>query len=142
MPESICLVADSALAEKFRALAARRGLSVESAAGQAATLGATLLELEATVQSRRDADPKKSYAAQLLRGAEDSLLKKLVEEAAEAALAAKAGDREGLERETADLWFHSIAALTRYNSDLGAAVKILAARAGKSGLAEKAARQQ
>ena len=142
MTDTICLTVDSALTEKFRALAGRRGVSLESAAGEAASLGATLLDLEATVRSRWDANPAESYAARLLRGPEDSLLKKLVEEAAEAALAAKAGDREGLARETADLWFHSIAALARYNSDAGAVAKILAARAGQSGVAEKAARQE
>lgn len=129
-------------AERFRALATRRGITPEAARANAAGMGAVLMELEDVVRARKTGDPQKSYAAKLLQGPEDSLLKKLSEEAAEAALAAKGGDADGLAREVADLWFHCVVALARYNSGTGAVLKELAARAGKSGLAEKAARQQ
>ena len=134
------MLSDSAL-ERFRALAASRGISAEAALAEAAELGAVFLGLEDVVRGRWEAAADKSYVAGLLRGPEDSLLKKLSEEAAEAGLAAKGGDSAGLARETADLWFHCIVALARYNSGVGAVAEILSTRAGTSGLAEKAARQ-
>ena len=130
------------MAERFRALAERRGVEVDAVAAEAAEMGAVLMELESVIRARLRADPGESYAAKLLQGPEDSLLKKLGEEAVEAALAAKSGDSAGLARETADLWFHCIVALARYNSGAGDVLKELAARAGKSGLAEKSARNE
>ena len=53
-------------------------------------------ELAAMAEQRKTASPDDSYTARLLQGDEDSLLKKLAEEAGEAALAAKGGNREKL----------------------------------------------
>ena len=135
-------VPEPALAERVRALAEARSVSADAAFSAAVSVGTTLLELEATVRARMSADPGQSYAARLLQGPEDSLLKKLAEEAAEAALAAKGGNSDALVRETADLWFHCVAALIRYNRGVGEVADELSARAGTSGLAEKAARTQ
>lgn len=126
---------------RFGALGAGRGLSAEAALLEAAELGLVFLELEEVVRGRWDAELGGSYVAGLLRGPEDGLLKKLSEEAAEAGLAAKGGDAAGLARETADLWFHCVVALARYNTGVRAVAEVLSARAGTSGLAEKSARQ-
>lgn len=93
-----------------------------------------------TLQQRKSASAQTSYSAQLLQGEEDALLKKLVEEAGEAALAAKGGDRTRLCEELADLWFHCFAVMTRYNIPLESVAAVLAQRRGTSGLEEKSSR--
>ena len=128
--------------ERLRALAERRGDSARATAGAAAEIGVTLLEMETTIQNRQNASPEQSYAAKLLQGPEDNLLKKLGEEATETALAAKSGNANHLAKETADLWFHCVAALVRYNSSTAAVAQELRSRAGTSGLAEKESRQK
>ncbi len=105
-----------------------------------AMLGEVLSRLDATIQARRGADPAESYTAALLRGPADRPLKKLVEEAAEAALAAKGGDREALVRETADLLYHALVVLARAGASPGEVARELARREGTSGHAEKASR--
>lgn len=109
-------------------------------ASPAPTLGEVLGRLDATIQSRRGADPGTSYTAALLAGPADRPLKKLVEEAAEAALAAKGGDREALVRETADLLYHALVVLARAGASPGEVARELARREGTSGHAEKASR--
>lgn len=99
-----------------------------------------LAELAALAESRKSADPESSYTARLLRGDEDALLKKLAEEAGEAALAAKGGAREKLIAELADLTYHAIVVMARYNVSLKEVAAALRARRGGSGLAEKSAR--
>ena len=128
--------------ERLRALAERRGGDARATARDVVEIGMALLEMETTIQNRKNANPEKSYAAQMLQGPEDNLLKKLGEEATEAALAAKSGNAKHLAKETADLWFHCAAALTRYNSNIGAVAQELRSRAGTSGLAEKESRQK
>ncbi len=114
-----------------------------AAAGPGAppALGDVLARLAATIEARRGADPNASYVASLLAGAEDAALKKLVEEAAEAALAAKGGDPKALAREMADLWFHALVVLARAGLPPTAVAEELARREGVSGLAEKRARK-
>lgn len=102
---------------------------------------AVFSELMQLLATRRHADSAVSYSAKLLQGDEDALLKKLVEEAGEAALAAKGGERERLCAELADLWFHCFIVMTRYSIGLDDIAAVLARRRGTSGLAEKAARQ-
>lgn len=99
-----------------------------------------LRELAVIAEARKGASPDDSYTARLMTGEEDALLKKLVEEAGEAALAAKGGAREKLIEELADLTFHSIVVMARYNVSLEEVAAALRARRGKSGLAEKLAR--
>lgn len=101
---------------------------------------AVFQELMALLQQRKSAPAADSYTARLLQGDEDALLKKLTEEAGEAALAAKGGNRAQLVAELADLWFHCLIAMTRYNIGLNDVAEVLAQRRGTSGLAEKAAR--
>jgi len=99
-----------------------------------------LEELEALIRERHNADAGASYTAKLLRGDEDALLKKLVEEAGETVLAAKGGDNRRLIAELADLWFHCLIIMSRYNVSLADVASCLRARRGVSGIDEKKSR--
>ena len=77
----------------------------------------TLERLAATLEERKGADPHKSYVAGLLAGPEDSLLKKIGEEATETVLAAKSGERLQLVNETADLAKIKAPVLGHYGGD-------------------------
>lgn len=100
----------------------------------------TLERIAATIEARKAASPETSYVAKLLAGGEDALLKKIGEEATEAVLAAKSGDRLHLVREVADLWFHSMIVLARHGLGPGDVLAELHRREGIPGLDEKAAR--
>jgi phosphoribosyl-ATP pyrophosphohydrolase len=101
----------------------------------------TLERIAATIEERKRADPQSSYVAKLISGPEDALLKKIGEEATETVLAAKAGDRLHLVRETADLWFHSMIVLAKHGLGPGDVLAEMHRREGISGLDEKAARK-
>jgi phosphoribosyl-ATP pyrophosphohydrolase len=102
----------------------------------------TLERIAATIEARKKASPEKSYVARLLAEGEDSLLKKIGEEATETVLAAKSGDRLHLVREVADLWFHSMIVLARYGLGPADVLAELHRREGIGGLDEKAARKK
>jgi phosphoribosyl-ATP pyrophosphohydrolase len=102
----------------------------------------TLERIAAVIESRKGADAGKSYVAGLLAGGEDSVLKKIGEEATETVLAAKSGDRLHLVRETADLWFHCMILLARHGLGPGDVLAELNRREGIAGLVEKAARKK
>jgi len=100
-----------------------------------------LSRLGDVIESRRGADPERSYVARLLALAPDSVLKKIGEEATETVLAAKDGDRERIIAETADLWFHCLVMLAHYGLRPELVLDELDRRAGVSGLEEKALRK-
>ena len=102
----------------------------------------TLERIAATIEQRKNADPKTSYVAKLLSEGEDSVLKKIGEEATETVLTAKSGDRLHLVRETADLWFHSMILLAHHGLGPGDVLAELHRREGIPGLDEKAARKK
>ena len=102
----------------------------------------TLERIAATIESRKGGDPKTSYVAKLLAEGEDSVLKKIGEEATETVLAAKSGDRLALVRETADLWFHCLIVLARHGLGPADVLAELHRREGISGLDEKASRKK
>ena len=101
-----------------------------------------LAALAKRIRQRRDADSQHSYTAQLLQGDEDTLLKKIIEEAGEAALAARSNDSNRLAEELADLCFHCFVVMERYNISMERIVEILKKRSSQSGVAEKAARKE
>ena len=101
----------------------------------------TLERIARTIEERKGASPDKSYVAKLLCEGEDSVLKKIGEEATETVLAAKSGDRLHLVRETADLWFHCMILLARFGLGPGDVLAELHRREGIPGLDEKAARK-
>ena len=105
-----------------------------------------LAQLEATLEQRKAADPEESYVASLHQKGLNSILEKVGEEAVEVILAARdleaGGSREALVGEVADLWFHSMVALSHLGIPLSDVSECLAGRVGVSGLVEKAARGQ
>ncbi len=78
------------------------------------SLGTALDALWTTIESRRNADSEVSYTAKLLSGPEDSLLKKIAEEAGEVIMAAKDADSEHLRYEVADLTYHLLVVMARW----------------------------
>jgi phosphoribosyl-ATP pyrophosphohydrolase len=105
-------------------------------------LNETLERIAATINERKDADPAKSYVAQLFAKGDDAMLKKIGEEATETVLAAKSGDRLHLVRETADLWFHCMVVLARHGLGPADVLAEMHRREGISGIDEKAGRKK
>ena len=103
--------------------------------------GAEVLDaLFAVIEARKSADPAASYTAKLLAQGREKAAQKLGEEAVEAVIAAVAGDRAGLTRESADLLYHLLVLWAAAGLDPGEVWAELERRKGTSGLAEKAAR--
>jgi len=96
--------------------------------------------LAEVIESRKGADPQTSYVARLFARGEDAVLKKLGEEATEAVMAGKTGDRLRIVGEMADLWFHCLVALAYYGLKPTDVLMELRRREGISGIDEKAAR--
>jgi phosphoribosyl-ATP pyrophosphohydrolase len=102
--------------------------------------GEVVARLAQVIEGRRGADPTASWSARLI--ADPSLAaKKLAEEAVETALAAATGDKTAVIAESADLIYHWLALLAAVGVGLDDVAAALAAREGRSGLAEKAARE-
>jgi phosphoribosyl-ATP pyrophosphohydrolase len=110
-----------------------------------------LARLAAVIDSRlpaRGGDPESSYVARLLHKGPDAFLKKIGEEATETVMAAKDIDRadtpharQKLVGEVADLWFHSMIALSHYGLKPADVIAELERREGTSGIEEKALRK-
>jgi phosphoribosyl-ATP pyrophosphohydrolase len=107
-----------------------------------------LARLAQTIESRKlenGGDPATSYVSKLFSKGDDAILKKIGEEATETVMAAKdarvSGDPAGLLYEVADLWFHSMVLLAKFDLTPQQVIDELARREGLSGLAEKAARK-
>ena len=101
----------------------------------------TLARLAAVIESRRGGDPSTSYVARLFAKGGDAILKKVGEEATEVVMACKDGDREKIVAEMADLWFHSMLALSAHGLAPADVLRELERREGLSGLEEFAARK-
>jgi phosphoribosyl-ATP pyrophosphohydrolase len=101
----------------------------------------TLARLAEVIEARRQGDPNKSYVARLFHKGTDAILKKIGEEATETVMAAKDGDRQKIVYEVADLWFHSMLALSAFNLKPADVLAELERREGLSGLEEFAARK-
>jgi len=105
-----------------------------------------LQQLGDILAERRNADPDTSYVAQLHHKGLNKILEKVGEEATETIIAAKDAERSGdvsdVVYETADLWFHSLVALSHLGQPPQAVLNELARRFGMSGIEEKASRQK
>lgn len=77
-------------------------------------IGETIDSLAATIHGRWDAAPEESYTSRLLKGEEDSLLKKLAEEASEVIMACKDRDHDHIRYEAADLVYHLLVTCERF----------------------------
>lgn len=103
-----------------------------------------LQQLGDILEQRRHADPDTSYVAKLHHKGLNKILEKVGEEATETIIAAKdaqhSGDHSEVIYETADLWFHSLVALSHLGESPQTVLDELARRFGMSGLEEKASR--
>ena len=107
----------------------------------------TLSRLAAVIESRKienGGDPAASYVSRLFAKGDDAILKKIGEEATELVMAAKDarhdGDAAKVLYECADLWFHTMVLLAKFDLTPQQVLDELARREGVSGIAEKAAR--
>ena len=91
---------------------------------------------------RRKADPKTSYVSSLYHKGENSILKKVAEEAAEFCFAIKDDDKNEIIYEAADLAFHTLIALAYKNIHPEAILNELKRREGVSGIEEKRNRKK
>lgn len=104
---------------------------------------ATILNrLYATIQSRKGGDPDASHTARLFAKGRGKIAKKLGEESVETIIAALSEDDDALAGESADLLYHLLVLWADRDLDPEQVWKILEAREGTSGLAEKAARTE
>jgi len=101
----------------------------------------SLARLAEVIESRKAGDPDKSYVARLLQKGNDAILKKIGEEATEVVMAAKDGDRQKIVNEVADLWFHTMLALSAFGLKPADVLAELERREGQSGLEEFALRK-
>ena len=102
----------------------------------------SLEDLATTVAARaRSGDPA-SYTAKLALAGVAACAKKLGEEAVEAAIAAVAGDRDGLTGEAADVLYHLLVLLEVSGVSFDAVKAELERRTAQTGLEEKAKRKQ
>jgi phosphoribosyl-ATP pyrophosphohydrolase/phosphoribosyl-AMP cyclohydrolase len=93
-----------------------------------------------TIQSRKNDDPTVSYTAKLLNGKENSMLKKIVEEAGEFAFAVKDNDIDEMIYEGADLLYHCLVAMASKNISPDRIKQEIQRRFGISGIEEKNSR--
>lgn len=103
-----------------------------------------LTALGEILEARKSATADSSYVASLHKKGLNKILEKVGEESTEMILAAKdaevSGDNSDLVYETADLWFHSLVALSHLGVTPQAVVDELARRFDVSGHVEKASR--
>jgi len=112
-------------------------------------MSVTLARVAAVIESRKPeqgGDPATSYVAKLFAKGDDAILKKIGEEATELVMAAKdarvAGDSSKVLYECADLWFHSMVLLAKFDLTPQQVLDELARREGVSGIDEKASRKE
>ena len=94
-----------------------------------------------TIQERKTADPSSSWTAKLFAKGDNTILKKVVEEAGEFSFAYKDNDEGEMIYEAADLTYHVLVALAAKNISPDRIKQELARRFDMSGIAEKNARK-
>ncbi|GJL63557.1 MAG: histidine biosynthesis bifunctional protein HisIE [Nitrospirales bacterium] len=99
-----------------------------------AAWGGILERLYDMVLLRKHTPQEGSYVSKLLQGGLDRILKKVIEESGEVALAAKNKDRDEIVYEVADLWFHTLVMLGEAEIPPKEIFEELGKRFGKSGL--------
>jgi phosphoribosyl-AMP cyclohydrolase / phosphoribosyl-ATP pyrophosphohydrolase len=99
-----------------------------------------LQALEGVIRTRQSSTAEKSYTRSLLEGGAERIGEKLREEAAELSVALASESSERVANEAADVLYHLLVGLRLREVSLRDVLAVLAARAGTSGHAEKAAR--
>lgn len=110
-------------------------LNTQAIYGAVDTLYHTLLE-------RKGADPKTSYTAKLYHKGENTIAKKIVEEAAELGFAIKDRDSKEIIYEAADLLYHALVGLSYRDVSPDLVRQEIVRRFGLSGIAEKESREE
>ena len=87
-------------------------------------------ELMRVIESRRDHPEEGSYTNKLLKGGDNSILKKIGEESAEFVMACKDDNAEEIAGEAADILFHLQVALAHHGVGWRQVQEVLAARRG------------
>jgi len=93
-----------------------------------------------TILEKKNDNPETSYTAKLLQGKQNSMLKKIVEEAGEFTFAVKDNDTDEIIFEGADLMYHCLVALASQNISPDRIKQELSRRFGLSGIEEKNSR--
>jgi len=106
------------------------------------SIGETLEELLSVLMERKANMQDESYVALLYKKGENSILKKIGEEASELIIAAKETDRQKLIHEITDLWFHCMVLMGHKGVGLDEIAVEFRRRMGVSGLEEKASREK
>ncbi len=98
-------------------------------------------ELYHIILERKSADPEISWTAKLFSKGENTILKKIVEEAGEFCFAVKDDDEKEIIYEAADMVYHTMVALALKNISPDRIKQELARRFNMSGISEKNARK-
>ena len=104
-------------------------------------LGDILEDLFSVLLERKLNMQDESYVALLYRKGDDSILKKIGEEAAEVIIASKGEERDKIIYELTDLWFHCMILMAHKGLSLKDVAEEFERRMGISGIAEKASRK-
>ena len=123
-------IADSTIKENYDST-----LNTQAIYGAVDTLYHTLLE-------RKGADAKTSYTAKLYHKGENTIAKKIVEEAAELGFAIKDRDSKEIIYEAADLLYHALVGLSYRDVSPDLVRQEIVRRFGLSGIAEKESREE
>jgi len=104
-------------------------------------IGDALEDLFAVLLERKNSMHDESYVSLLYKKGEDTILKKIGEEAAEVIIASKGGDKKELVHEMVDLWFHCMVLMGHKDISFEDLAEEFRRRMGVSGIAEKASRK-
>ncbi|WP_346289169.1 bifunctional phosphoribosyl-AMP cyclohydrolase/phosphoribosyl-ATP diphosphatase HisIE [Sphaerothrix gracilis] len=88
----------------------------------------TLSQVFAVICDRRDHPKAESYTNKLFAGGDNKILKKIGEEAAEVVMACKDDEAADIAGEVADLFYHTLVALSHHRVDLQAVYRKLQER--------------
>lgn len=111
------------------------GREKESGKGMKSVRSCEVLdEVFEVIEDRRLHPKEDSYVSRLIGRGTDQVLKKVAEEAAEVIMAAKDRELDALTYEMADLWFHSLVALSVCGGSPQSVFEELRRRFGKSGI--------
>ena len=118
------------------------GETVSEVEVDSAAMYGVIDELYHIILDRKNADPETSWTAKLFSKGENTILKKIVEEAGELCFAVKDDDEEEIIYEAADLVYHCMVALGLKNISPDRIKQELARRFDMSGIAEKNSREK
>jgi len=117
------------------------GETVSEVEVDSAAMYGVIDELYHIILERKNADPETSWTAKLFAKGENTILKKIVEEAGELCFAVKDDNEEEIIYEAADLVYHCMVALGLKNISPDRIKQELARRFDMSGITEKNSRK-